>query len=246
MKIIDTFTFYNELDMLFFRLTELYKHVDYFVICESTFTHSGNAKPLYYLENKDRFKDFQDKIVHVVVEDMPNTRNAWDNERFQRKCIHRGIERLSLQDDDLIIVGDCDEIPDIPSIFKHLPLNDVHCLHMHLYYYNLETFVSDWTSAKILPYKTYKNINNPELVRHIRTNRHIKPGGWHFSYFGDTLFIENKLKNFAHQEFNKQNIIQNIENNMNSKVCLFNNKLFKHIDIGTNTYIPVNYKLLLR
>uniref|UniRef100_A0A6C0BQS3 Glycosyltransferase n=1 Tax=viral metagenome TaxID=1070528 RepID=A0A6C0BQS3_9ZZZZ len=246
MKIIDTFTFYNELDMLFFRLTELNKHVDYFVICESTFTHSGNKKPLYYLENKERFKEFKGKIVHVVVDDMPNTGNAWDNERYQRKCIHLGIEHLSLRDDDLIIVGDCDEIPDIPSVLKHLPLNDVHCLCMHMYYYNLKTFVSDWSSAKILPYKIYKSKNDPELIRQMQTDRQIKPGGWHFSYFGDKHFIENKLKNFAHQEYNKINIIQNIDNKMNKKSCLFSNKTFKHIEIDTNAYLPVYYKLLLK
>lgn len=247
MKIIDTFTFYNELDMLFFRLTELYKHVDFFVICESTFTFTGCVKPLFYLENKERFKEFQDKIVHIVVEDMPNTKNAWDNERFQRKCIHRGIERLSLQDDDLIIIGDCDEIPDVPSIVNHSPLHDVYSLQMDLYYYNIETFVDKWPDAKVLPYNIYKTINNPQTIRMIRTNNMIKPGGWHFSYFGDKYFIEKKLKSFSHQEFNKQHIIDNIEQNIKNKRCLFGrpNCNFKHVDVTKNSYLPVNYKLLL-
>ena len=29
-------------------------------------------------------------------------------------------------------------------------------------------------------------------------------GGWHLSYFGDSEFISNKLKNFAHQEYNSK------------------------------------------
>ena len=40
--IVDSFIFYNELDMLEFRLTELNDVVDYFVIVEATHTFSGN------------------------------------------------------------------------------------------------------------------------------------------------------------------------------------------------------------
>ena len=41
----------------------------------------------------------------------------------------------------------------------------------------------------------------------------IKQGGWHLSYFGNSSFISNKIKNFAHQEYNSTdytdlNIIQ--------------------------------------
>jgi hypothetical protein len=47
-QIIDCFTFFNELDMLEFRLTELDPYVDKFVIIESTKTFTGKPKPLYY------------------------------------------------------------------------------------------------------------------------------------------------------------------------------------------------------
>ena len=46
--IIDTILFYNELDMLEFRLMELDSVVDKFVIVEATKTFSGNKKPLYF------------------------------------------------------------------------------------------------------------------------------------------------------------------------------------------------------
>lgn len=252
MKIIDTFIFYNELDMLFFRLTELYEYVDYFVICESTFTFTGQQKPLFFLDNKERFKDFQDKIVHIVVKDMPNTRNPWDNEYFQRKCIHRGIEKLSLQDDDIIMIGDCDEIPDSDIVAKIktkcLQIDEIHCFQMDFYYYNLETFIdNNWISAKVLPYKVYKEINDPSKIRSTRNRKHIKNGGWHFSYFGDKKFIENKIKNFSHQEFNKQYIIRDIQNKITNKKDLFNRNItLKHRDISTNSYLPNNYELLIK
>ena len=72
MKVFDSFIFFNELDLLEMRLNILNDVVDHFVITESPFTVSGNEKPLYYQENKDRFGKFNDKIVHYVTEEIPN------------------------------------------------------------------------------------------------------------------------------------------------------------------------------
>lgn len=69
--IYDCFSFFNELDLLEIRLNTLDKVVDKFILFESTLTHTGNPKPLYYAENKDRFAKFSDRIVHIVVNDFP-------------------------------------------------------------------------------------------------------------------------------------------------------------------------------
>ena len=55
MKIIDCFTFFNELDLLEFRLKFLDPHIDHFIIAESNLTHSGKAKPFYFEENKKQW-----------------------------------------------------------------------------------------------------------------------------------------------------------------------------------------------
>ena len=72
MKVFDSIIFFNELDLLEMRLNILNDVVDYFVVTESPFTVSGNEKPLYYAENKDRFGKFNDKIIHHVTEEIPN------------------------------------------------------------------------------------------------------------------------------------------------------------------------------
>ena len=56
MTIFDTFTFYNELDLLELRLNILGDVVDYFVINEANITFTGKPKPLFYQDNKERFK----------------------------------------------------------------------------------------------------------------------------------------------------------------------------------------------
>lgn len=72
MKIYDCFCFFNELDLLELRLNILDPYVDYFVLCESSVTHSGEIKPYYFEENKERFSKFLDKIIHLKIEDTPN------------------------------------------------------------------------------------------------------------------------------------------------------------------------------
>jgi hypothetical protein len=71
LKTYDIFTIFNELDLLEIRLNILDPYVDYFVIVEATETFSGNPKPLYYSENKQRFQKFHPKIIHYVTTDAP-------------------------------------------------------------------------------------------------------------------------------------------------------------------------------
>ena len=66
MKIIDAFTFYNELDMLLYRLSVLDHVVDHFIIVEATKTHAGKDKPLFFEDNKQMFSRFLHKILHIV------------------------------------------------------------------------------------------------------------------------------------------------------------------------------------
>jgi beta-1,4-mannosyl-glycoprotein beta-1,4-N-acetylglucosaminyltransferase len=68
IKIYDVFNFFNELEILDIRLNILNDHVDYFVLVESTLTHSGLPKELLYEKNKHLFKKFEHKIIHYVID----------------------------------------------------------------------------------------------------------------------------------------------------------------------------------
>ena len=48
MKIFDCFMYFDEEMLLDLRLNILNKHVDYFVIVESTFTHKGENRRLQF------------------------------------------------------------------------------------------------------------------------------------------------------------------------------------------------------
>ena len=114
MKIIDCFLFYNELELLKFKLKELNDIVDYFVLIESKYTFVGNEKELYYEKNKVLFSEYNHKIIHVIHDHNATTENsprddglpnAWYNEKEQRFYGTKGISKLDLADDDLIILA---------------------------------------------------------------------------------------------------------------------------------------------
>jgi beta-1,4-mannosyl-glycoprotein beta-1,4-N-acetylglucosaminyltransferase len=71
-KIYDCFLFFNELELLDLRLNLLNEVVDKFVIVESTITFSGNSKKVFFEENKNKFEEFKDKIIHVIIDDTPD------------------------------------------------------------------------------------------------------------------------------------------------------------------------------
>ena len=121
--IYDCFSFFNELDILEIRLNTLNEVVDKFVLVEAPWTFTGNPKPLYFEENKERFKLFLDKIIHIVADQPPvsptvtERENAWIRESHQRNSINAGLNNA--KNNDLIIISDLDEIPN-PQIIKKI------------------------------------------------------------------------------------------------------------------------------
>ena len=143
-KIYDCFTFFNELDLLELRLEILNKYVDKFVLVEMNKTHSGEDKPFYFEENKERYKKYLDKIIHIKVADCPRLNpiythslflkkmylfkpfrvlinrfdlGKWKLENFQRNKIATGLPNCSKE--DIILISDLDEIPN-PSTFSKI------------------------------------------------------------------------------------------------------------------------------
>jgi len=262
MKIIDGFTFYNELDMLLYRLSVLDDIVDYFIIVEATKTHAGKDKILYYEENKHLYEKFAHKIIHIIDEELivPDITKdeQWNNEIHQRNEIKKGLEFLDLflTNDDILIISDLDEIPDT-SMLRYLKENNKQtgysALAMDFYYYNLNCKIQNekWYSARIINYGLFKNLNlSCNEVRMSTPENVIENGGWHLSYFGDGEFIKNKLQNFAHQEFNNEkytnietinNCIENYYNIFEQKKC----HRYVKIPIAENNYLPPLYDTLL-
>jgi beta-1,4-mannosyl-glycoprotein beta-1,4-N-acetylglucosaminyltransferase len=219
----------------------------------------GNSKPLYYLENRDKFTKFNHKIIHVIVDDfienpsksIPHDHEkidhnlplfyqteVWKNEYHQRNCIHCGIQRIELElsNSDYVMISDVDEIPDPDTLVEIRKSNISYgTLEQDMYYYNLlNRKESKWTLAKIVRFDIYRTLLNskPQNCRIYYSDKDIiKKGGWHMSYFGTINDIQNKIREFSHQEFNT-------DINVDTEV------LRRRIDQGTDVFDRKNEKLI--
>lgn len=119
MKIYDCFIFYNELEILELRLALLAPYVDYFVLVESDTTHRGDKKQLYFDEQKGKFAEYKDKIIHIKMNGTikGTVPNDWSIENTHRNYIEKGLVNCSPE--DIIIISDADEIPN-PQILQRL------------------------------------------------------------------------------------------------------------------------------
>ena len=121
MAIFDCFQYFNEDHIVDLRLNILSKFVDKFVIVESTVNHQGRPKKLHFDINK--YKKFKDKIDYIVVDDTPESvKKSHEGgeslvEQHQRNSIMRGLKDAN--DNDLIILSDVDEIPDLNKLNEY-------------------------------------------------------------------------------------------------------------------------------
>jgi beta-1,4-mannosyl-glycoprotein beta-1,4-N-acetylglucosaminyltransferase len=194
--IVDTFMFYNELDVLELRLSILDQYVDTFVLVESEVTHIGTPKELYFEKNKERYARWLPKIRHVIARDMPTDNDPWSREKHQRHCVLEGLE--DIPDDATIMISDVDEIPNMNV--AHMIGNKTTTCHMHMFEYSFKyTFTGEpWFGTVMTSCKEFKALQ-PNFFRDFRWRFATIPfAGWHLSSFGDADMVYKKLKTYAH------------------------------------------------
>lgn len=251
-KLIDCFTFYNEIEMLELRLTELYDVVDKFIIVESNLTHKGDNKKFYYEENSWKFKKWKDKIIHVKIE-FPEHLDVWGREKYQRNSFMPSLYSLGLSNDDIVVISDLDEIPDsntLSYIKTSYPMKGLFKLEMDHYWasiYNKLIYPEKWYHAKIVDWETLKG-RTPDDCRLDFNCQWWERGGWHLSYFGGPDLIVNKINSTAHQELNQERfkIKDEVIRKVKEGLDLFDEwRRFQKVDPLENPYLPKNWKVLL-
>lgn len=213
--IYDTFIFFNELDLLEVRLNVLDKHVDYFVLVEASETFQGASKPLYFTDNKQRFSKFLNRIIHVVVDDMPTGALPFDREYHQRDCILRGLQNC--RPDDLIILSDVDEIPNLERIPHNVENGARFAFVQPLFYYKMNRKCIQMEHLPWSVMMRFCDFGPPSKLRldlvdlqsAILSNHKessgfqlVEHGGWHFSFIGSPEAIVKKIEAFSHTEYN--------------------------------------------
>ncbi len=261
MAIYDCFQYFNEDYILDLRMNILDKHVDYFVISESTKTHQGKNKKINF--NIENFPKFKNKIKFVVadynkeIHFKKHIGGESPIEQHQRNCLIEGIK--DALPDDLIILSDSDEIPDLSKL-KEIKKNKkfiAFSQQMFMYKLNLQNInESNWIGSRLTK---KKNIETMQKLRDLKfknypfwridkLNLQVIKGGWHFSFLQSPEQILNKIKSFSHGEFNDENVNEKeIEKKILENKDIFNRGFkLKQIELDESypNYILDNKKKL--
>ena len=220
MAIYDCFQYFNEDHMVDLRMNILSDQVDYFVISESTKTHQGKEKKLNF--DIKNFKKFEKKIIYTIADykkeiDFTNHKGGESEiEQHQRNNILSGLQMA--HDNDLIIMSDSDEIPDMSKLKKIKAYTKYTAFSqmMFMYKLNLQNIdESNWIGSKACLKKNFlipqdirnMKFKNYPLWRLDKFNLQIIHGGWHFSFLHETNKIIEKIQSYSHGEFNlKENL----------------------------------------
>ena len=230
MKIFDCITYFDEPLLFDLRLNILNEYVDEFIVCEATFTHSGQKKKINF--NKNNYPNYKNKITHVIVDEQPENLfetseiNELNNSLFRSNAAKR-IEKqrnhsISHLDEsnsnDWIIYSDSDEIPNLSKIqFKESKKKIVLFKQKVFHYkFNLLLDSHDWFGSKACKYKDLKSITE---LRNIKTKKYawwridtvlkkdkfinlsvVDNGGWHFTELKSPKDIYVKHKNDEHHD----------------------------------------------
>ena len=185
--------YFDEDLLLELRLNSLDKFVKKFVITEATYTHNGSKKELRFDINK--FKKFKDKIIYIVVDEQPDNilkilendtktqrgekliLNGMARDYFQRESLSKGLEKI--QDDDLILVSDLDEIPNLENLNFSKIKNNIIIFEQKMFYYKLNLIYKEflWQGTKAIK---KKNFVSPQWLRNIKSKKYPK---WRLDIF---------------------------------------------------------------
>ena len=202
---------------------------------------SGNEKPLYYQENKDRFGKFNDKIIHNVTETIPDdfsdylmkkpfhtdytstdesgTRYIDLPIRFQRavynrECSAYGLVKAGASDDDIVMTSDADEIIN-PYVIENLdwfdPAHNYVALCRAFYFKLNYIYQENWKGTRLCTFNHLKTTTVDRLRTDWRQAHQIENAGWHFSFLGDADNVRLKLASYEHTENNISSNIDNME-----------------------------------
>ena len=230
MKVFDCTNFLDEKMMFDLRLNLLNDYVDKFIVAESLFTHAGNKKKQNF--NIDDYPKFKDKIIYIQIDKEPEDLHEIKNDskgpglkrlnslkriQLQYNSLSKGLN--DAEDNDLIILSDCDEIPNLKNIKDDFS-NQILIFKQKMYYFKFNLLYKnlDWFGSKackkffLIDFEWLRYIKNKKYnfwrfdsffsKTKYRNVKIVDHGGWHFSKVKNESDIFYTLSNYGeHNEF---------------------------------------------
>ena len=254
MRIFDCTTFYSEHLMLDVRFNILNEKVDKFIVVESLFSHSGKPKKLNFdIKNYQKFKD---KINYIIIENEPEGLVVNQNlssaekrlnslKRVEQSYDYMAKSLNDAEDNDLIILSDNDEIPNLNSKQFLNSKKNIFIFEQLFFYYkfNLHYDLMNWFGSKacrkkkLMSMPWLRNLKNKQypfwrfdtLFSKTKYNNLeiIKDGGWHFTNLMTAEKLYEKMSNFGHHnEFDESGLkINDIKNKIENREMFYNHFL---------------------
>ncbi len=153
-------------------------------------------------------------------------------EHWCRDFLHREYTKLGMDicnDEDIILFSDTDEIPnpEVLKNIKNLDLTKKYCLLQDNNNYYINNISStNWRGNIITNFRYLKNKSLNELRVVSRRPScteftFINNAGWHLSFMGGHERIQEKIKSYGHQEFNREGYLNSVKNNIEQNKDLF-------------------------
>ena len=259
MKIFDCTTFFNEKMMMDLRFNILNEYVSKFIVVESIYSHSGKKKSLNF--NIDDYPKFKDRIKYIVIDkepenlikdketlNLPQNKRQNSLKRIEQSYNHMFLGLEDADDEDLIMISDNDEIPNLKSSEFNQKTNSDFFIFEQLFFYYKFNLLYDrmkWYGTKACKKKKLKSFS---ILRNTKNKSYpfwridtffsdlkqtnlkiIKDGGWHFTNIKKPKDLFEKLSNFGHHdEFELSKLkIEDIEKKINNKMVFYNHLLDK-------------------
>ncbi|MDC3089657.1 hypothetical protein OA346_00190 [Candidatus Pelagibacter sp.] len=271
MKIFDCTTFFKEKMMMDIRFNILDEYVSKFIVVESFFSHSGEKKELHF--NINDYPKFKEKIEYIVIENEPVDlirddkllKDSYYKRLNSLKRIEQSYEYMSngldsAADNDLILLSDNDEIPNLSSfLIEDLKKTDYVIFKQLFFYYKFNLFYDrvPWFGTKGCKKKKLKKFSS---IRNLKNKKYpfwrldtyfsdikqhnlkvVEKGGWHFTNIKTPEELFDKFVNFGHHdEFELANIdLKKIKEKISNKEVFYDHLA----DKGSSNRWSDNYKL---
>ena len=255
MKIIDCVTFNGESELFEIRYNILKDHIDRFRVIEFDQTFSGKPKASTFNQKWDKVEyfyvteDIWSKYIGLA-KSSPNTEYGKGAEHWVREfCMKESIKDCltDLKDNDMVFVGDCDEIWNPRYVYMELPKK----LKLDVYSYWLNNRSSEeFWGTSVAWYKDIKD----SCLNHLRADAKYRTEmefGWHFTSMGGHENVKKKLTDsYTKDSYANDQVLDNLEHNIKeSKDFLGRDFTYKIDEENWPDYLKGNrdkYKHLLK
>lgn len=215
--VVSLVTFNGEHELWDIHYNVMKDYVDEFIVVSFDKTFSGKEReaPVIDVAKYPRTK----MIVHTeqdyekyrdMAERSPNTVGAshWKTEFMQKESLRDTLTHLN--DNDIVLVGDVDEVVDKSAILLPTPVKIR--LEVYTYYLNNHSSEQFWGTT-IVPYGILRQL----CLNHLRTSAPKSKliHGWHFTSMGGKEKLEEKLTDsYTQESYATPTVLENIGYNI--------------------------------